>query len=235
MNVISKGRYKYIQYKVGNAKAIFITADGPDFNLKNTEYVQAFKEIRDIFNLDDIAYSIQIHSDIIHIYDGNIYEGDAIITNKLSTAAGIFTADCVPILMYDTKNKICAAVHSGWKGTYSKIVMKTVEKMKKVYGSKSEDINVFIGPHIRSCCYEVGKDLIDKFCNDDIYKGYNISSKNMLNLEKCIRIQCIKSGILEEKIESTNLCTFCSSEIKLHSYRRNNEKSGRLFSFIYAV
>ena len=60
----------------------------------------------------------------------------------------------MPIILVDDVKGVSAAIHSGWRGTFESITLKTVEKMKSEYGCKAEDIKAFIGPHIRKCCYE---------------------------------------------------------------------------------
>ena len=71
----------------------------------------------------------------------------------------MFTADCVPVILVDKENEAIAAIHSGWKGTFSSIVTETILRMKEEYNSKAENIVAYIGPHIRQCCYEVSEDL----------------------------------------------------------------------------
>ena len=119
------------------------------------------------FNINNLTSNIQIHSDIVNTVDSsNIsdkYEGDALITNIKKVPLLVFTADCVPIAIIDKKNKAIGAVHAGWRGTYEKIAQKTIEEMSKKYNTNVEDIVCVIGPSIGPCCYEVSKELIEKF------------------------------------------------------------------------
>ena len=69
----------------------------------------------------------------------------------------------MPVALIDTKNKAIALCHAGWRGTYSKITKNAIDKMIKLYNTNPEDIVCAIGPSIGSCCYEVSKDLIEKF------------------------------------------------------------------------
>lgn len=193
-------------------------------------------KVKGLFNLKDLGYSKQIHSDIVNIYDGTIKEGDALITDDKNVAIGVFTADCVPVLIYDKEKQVCAAIHSGWKGTYNHITAKTIEVLEEKYHCGMEDLYVYIGPHIGSCCYQVGEDLIEKFSLDIVYKGWKVVEDNRLDLSQCIKSQCYNKGIMAEHIYDVNLCTLCSEEktgVKLHSYRKHKEKSGRLLSLIF--
>ena len=99
--------------------------------------------------------------------------------------------------------------------------------MKEKYGC--ENIKVIIGPHVRQCCYEVSEDLAEKFSEEF---GKEVCNGRMLNLEKCVEIQ-LKGIVKKENITSTRICTYCEKEVKMHSYRQDQEKSGRLFSSIF--
>jgi len=92
--------------------------------------------------------------------------GDALVTHKSKYALGILTADCAPVFIFDPKKKIIAAIHAGWKGTYKKIIYKTVYNLKKK-GSKIQDLIVVIGPCISKHNYEVKKDFLKKFINEN--------------------------------------------------------------------
>tara|TARA_B100001250_G_C19583134_1_gene693014 strand:+ start:25 stop:777 length:753 start_codon:yes stop_codon:yes gene_type:complete len=92
--------------------------------------------------------------------------GDALITSKNKFALGILTADCAPIFLFDPKMKIIAAIHAGWKGAYKKIVYKTVNDFKKK-GSDVRNLIAVIGPCISKHNYEVKKDFLKKFANQN--------------------------------------------------------------------
>jgi polyphenol oxidase len=84
-------------------------------------------------------------------------ETDGIITDQPHVFLAVDTGDCIPLLMYDKEKKVVAAVHAGWKGVYSEIVKEAIQAMV-IKGSNPEDILVGIGPSIRVCCYEFGKE-----------------------------------------------------------------------------
>ncbi|NMM65612.1 peptidoglycan editing factor PgeF [Clostridium sp. P21] len=226
-------QYKFIKVSLGEADMIFSTAECElDFNKNSFSGKQSLENIKKWFGVSEVAFLNQIHSDKIVDYKGEIEEGDALITNKRNLAVGVFTADCVPILLYDKVKNVIAAVHSGWRGTFNCIVLKTIEKMEMQYKTKCEDLIVYIGPHIHECCYEVSEDLIDKFKSLEIYKNVDICNKRYLSLKKCIMHQLNLKNIDESNIKDLNICTFCNKKYKTHSYRRN-KNYGRLFSFIY--
>ncbi len=222
--------YKFIIDKINKGNFAFSTAENHlDININNINEIKDSLIAR--FKIKEIAYSKQVHSDIVTDFYGEIKQGDAIISTGSKLAVGVFTADCVPILIYDYKNKTVAAVHSGWKGTYSNILGKTINKMIKDYKCSSENIIVYIGPHIHSCCYEVGEEIRNKFLeagfSEDVIEGNN------LNLNKCIKDQLSEMKINNSQILEIPYCTKCSKEYKFHSYRRDNKSSGRNFSFVF--
>ena len=234
LDTIKINKYEFIKHIKNNATFIFSTANGKlDFNKSTAEGIKNLKELKKWFNLKEIGFLDQIHSDSIYIYDGEIHQGDGIITNKKDIGIGIFTADCVPVLMYDEKKQIIAAVHSGWKGTLSKITSSAIDRMIDKYGSNPEDITALIGPHNRVCCYEVGKEVAAEFLQDPLYGSDNVIVNGKLNLEKCIKRQLMNKGIKEANIQVVEICTYCNTEYEMHSYRKSRVLSGRMFSFIY--
>lgn len=232
---IDIGQYTFLRLNYKRASFVFSTGEGNlKFSKRTKEGLDNLLNIREWFNLESIGCLNQIHSNIICEFKEDICEeGDGIITDRPSTAIGVFTADCVPILLYDSISNAIASVHSGWRGTYSHIVVEALKNMNKEYNTNPQDVVVCIGPHIGQCCYEVSHDLIQKFKKDKTYKDHKISNeKNHLNLQECIIAQLLKSGVKKENIFTTNMCTFCSGEYKFNSYRKTKNTAGQ-FSFVY--
>lgn len=186
----------------------------------------------------------QTHSDHIKVIDkeGNqgwegledaVKDCDALITNKHETILVILTADCVPILLCDTRKGVIAAVHAGWRGTQKEIVSKTVQKMSDVFDCKVKDIFAGVGPAIGACCYEVNEDvaaqflLVPEVCE-------RINDKFMIDLPLMNKIQLINAGLPESNIEMSGICTACEVE-KFFSYRKEQGCNGRFMSMIGLV
>ncbi len=230
---INVGAYTFLKSEFKNANFIFSTGENHlNFNKNIDEGKENLNNIKKWFLLEEVCYLDQVHSSIVRNFKDKDKEGDAIITNKFNRAVGVFTADCVPILLYDKENEAIGAVHSGWRGTYENIVINTLKKMKENYNTKAENIIASIGPHIKDCCYEVSYELINKFKEDKIYNDYNINYKRNLNMEACILAQLSNVGVKNENIIRANLCTMCSSDPKFYSYRKEGN-IGRQFSFVY--
>lgn len=224
--------YEFITFKKDNAEFIFSTAkNNLNFNKNLKEGRDNLKLLQKCFNLKDIGYLDQIHSSIIQEYGGTIKAGDAIVTDKTNIGIGIFTADCVPVLIYDKNKNIVAAVHSGWRGTSENITGKVISCLTDKHGSCAKDLIVYIGPHNRECCYEFGDSAAYEYFSEIYKKDKSIYINNKLNLEKCIYYQLTNKGVPNQNITTLNLCTCCSSEYKFYSYRRD-KSSGRMFSFV---
>ncbi|MCK5706233.1 MAG: peptidoglycan editing factor PgeF [Candidatus Aureabacteria bacterium] len=184
----------------------------------------------------------QVHGSKVTVIDKNELEkqktkeyilngADAMVTDIPEICLIILTADCVPVILFDPKKKVIAALHAGWKGTVQLITQKTVNAMEKRYGSKTENIIACIGPSICASCYEVGVDVIKKIkdscsLNSEILEDRIIKNKRYLDLCKANKEQLIFSGINENNIEESHLCTSCSNNI-FYSYRKQKGKTGR--------
>lgn len=229
----------FMEIDLKNIKIVFSTAENNrSFNRHNEEGIGNLESIIEDYNISGVKYLQQVHSDKVYVYD-NSYEnikneeGDAIITNEKNTAVGVFTADCVSIIIVNEEKSVVAAVHSGWKGTFDSIVTKTIEKMKDKFYISISSTKVYIGPHIRQCCYEISEELKEKFIDKTSIEEEKLFNGRKLSLEECIVKDLRSVGIGEENIFSIDLCTHCEKSIKLHSYRGSSGTYGRLFSFAY--
>lgn len=239
MKVSSYDNNKFIIYNNGNITIGFSTAENDlNFNKFMAEGIESLNNLKKWFKVNDVVFLNQVHGVEVCCYDGNREvidnDGDGLITDKKNSIIGVFTADCVPIIIIDEVTGAMAALHSGWKGTLNNIVLQGVSKMISTYGCKPENLKAFIGPHNKECCYEVSEELIEKFKESYNFRNEKINEGRNLNLQKCVEIELIKAGLLRENIIAVNLCTYCSDEIKLYSYRKKEEAKGRLFSFVFA-
>jgi YfiH family protein len=170
----------------------------------------------------------QIHSAAVLIADraeGCIGEGDALVTSENGLSVSVRTADCLPILLADSKNRVVAAVHAGWRGTAASIAVEALRRMQRDYGTRAEDIFAAIGPGIGVCCYRVGEDVARQF-------GRARGGKLDLAAEN-VR-QLASAEIPPDQIDTLGACTFCDPE-RFHSWRRDHDRAARMISYIAAV
>ncbi len=234
MDIVNINGYEFIKISDNGAHFVFSTAlNGLDFNKNEKEGLDNLNNLKNWFGLKEIGYLNQTHSDKVFLFDGNINDGDALIIDKPETGAGVFTADCVPVLIWNRNKAVAAVVHSGWKGTLQSIVSKTIDKLVSDYDIDPTETTAYIGPHNKACCYEVGADLVEKFSISSEFKGLDIIKDRKLDLEACIKSQLLNKGLCNENIHSLNICSYCNDKFKFHSYRKGREGCGRMFSFIY--
>jgi YfiH family protein len=190
------------------------------FGQRNTEYPE------------DITTVKQIHSarviDACGRHGDRIEEGDALISNTPGLAIGIRTADCVPILLADARLRTIAAIHAGWRGTAAEIVPRTVRQMSDTYGSRPEDLAAAVGPCIGGCCYEVGPEVARQF--GKWHPGLEHAETPVrIDLAAINARQLRELGVAD--IYLAGECTFCLLD-RYHSYRRDQDKAGRMLSFL---
>ena len=158
------------------------------------------------------------------------------------------TADCVPVLLYDTKNDTACAIHAGWRGTCDNICGKAVEKMKSLY--PDADVIAAIGPCILDCCYEVNEIVYDKVMQTANSIGISKEKveecfpkkyfadgeeKFRVSLPKINRMFLEKAGVAPENIEESGLCTCCHKDMHgnlFFSHRASHGFSGTQMSII---
>jgi hypothetical protein len=168
-----------------------------------------------------------------------IADTDALITNEPGLFVCVQTADCVPILLFDPIHKVVASIHAGWRGTVSKIALKTILKMTAQFGSDPKDIVAGIGPSIHVHAYEVGPEVInavqENFVNSlAILKPSLTPGKVYFDLWEANKMILEESGIPEENIELMGLCSFEHSDL-FYSARRDGVDTGRMVSAISLV
>jgi YfiH family protein len=114
----------------------------------------------------DLVLLRQIHSDVIHLAENAppaALQGDALITSTPGILLAVQTADCVPVLLADTRRRAVAAIHAGWRGTLARIAAKALGRMQMEFGTRAADVVAAIGPAIHRCSYEVGPEVAQAF------------------------------------------------------------------------
>ena len=166
------------------------------------------------------------------LFESDIRETDAFVTNSPDVTLVTFHADCIPVFFLDPEKKAIGLAHSGWKGTYENISSNVVEAMKKLYGTNPSDLICGIGPSILTCHFEVGDDVADMF--ESRYGGEYIKmfDKPHINLTGIVQDQLESIGV--KNIVQSGICTYCRNDL-FYSYRGDNKKTGSLISMMSLI
>jgi YfiH family protein len=166
----------------------------------------------------------QVHSSLCVSAEGRaglLGEGDALIENQPGSVVAVKTADCIPILLVDERQRAVAAVHAGWRGTAARIAARAVAAMSQRFGTCPEDLHAAVGPGIGKCCYEVGAEVAARFGGQ---------GRGHIDLPAANRRQLEEAGVTPERVYASNLCTMCRPQ-EFDSFRRDQEAAGRMYSF----
>lgn len=160
---------------------------------------------------------------------------DVIITDQPGVLITVRTADCVPVLLYDTQREAVAVIHAGWRGAVNRIVEKAIGVMQQQLGCRISDLQIAIGPSAGACCYEIDQQVMNPLMKN--YPEWPSVAKMVghdkwhLDLKKLIRGQALGRGIDQGNIECLDLCTICRPDA-FFSYRREGRVSGKMVSGI---
>jgi len=211
----------------------------------------------------------QIHSDLVYRVDradesssrfSEAPKADALITREPGVLLAVQTADCIPILLADPKQRAVAAIHSGWRGTLARIAAKTLGRMHMEFGTDPKDVIAALGPGIGRCCYEVGAEVAREFQSqfpearewfegpfDALASGENDPNwlpwltmrppghpppapSVHLDLIAANRAILTAAGVPPRQISASDFCTACRTDL-FFSYRRERT-TGRLMAAI---
>lgn len=199
------------------------------------------------FDYESLVASAQDHHTVVRavtsvekgigIYKPRDMESvDALITNEKGVTLVTYYADCTPLFFVDTKNKAIGLAHAGWRGTVGRIGEKVVEKMTELYGTNPADIKAAIGPTISVCCYEVDYPCAEHFLNlADLDSSKFVfekgNGKYMVDLLETNRQILTASGVKNENITVSDVCTNCNSDL-LWSHRATKGHRGTMSAFM---
>lgn len=191
-----------------------------------------------------LATAWQVHGDRVKIVRtleearNETEKYDALVSKLPRVLVGVKTADCVPVLLGDRKTRAFGAVHAGWRGTVRSIAVRALEKMKKEFGTRAEDLICAIGPAASGRRYEVGPEVVEAFeekfstCGKlfvETRKGHALIDLHLANRE-----QLEMAGVPEKNIFTVPFCTIERPDL-FFSYRREKNlygRTGRLLSVI---
>lgn len=206
------------------------------------------RQLAEQFNLSlsRFVFANQTHSDHIRKISGAdggrgaldtqsaIDDCDALYTRETNLLLGVFTADCVPILLYDPMEKLICAIHSGWMGTVKQITAKTLHTLIHEEGCDPKHLQAYIGPAIAAQSFEVGMEVVEKLqalpFDPSPFIRFKSQEKALVDNKGLNREMLLQAGILKENITVDKNDTFAKND-SFFSYRRDHQ-CGRHLSFI---
>jgi YfiH family protein len=207
----------------------------------------------------------QIHSDVVHVVanpPGAPLQGDALVTSTPGFLLAIQTADCIPILLVDSRHRAVAAIHAGWRGTLARIAAKALGRMQMEFSTRPDEVFAAIGPGIGQCCYEVGPDVVKEYAAkftearnwfegpfEALASGEDPNPlpwltmmppghqppppRCHLDLKAANAAILAEAGVSKQNIFVADFCTSCRADL-FFSYRRD-KTTGRMLSVIGIV
>lgn len=252
MEIFEKGEAKFCRFDelMKHDDIVHVFSLKP-LNFRNRDLME--EDYKKLFNALDLDYKYlvkpnQAHTDNILLLDKKVNidtadikldyleNVDGIITNQKNVALATTSADCLCVILYDPKNKVIANVHSGWRGTFKKIVKKAAFLMKNKYDCNLNDILVFLMPAIRQCHFEVDEDVMAEckaiftYTNriDEIIKlGRKFDNIQKYNIDNVLinKLLLEEEGIPSANIFDSGICSVCSCDV-VHSRRADGDSFG---------
>ena len=189
---------------------------------------------------EGLVFSSQVHGDGVRtVTSADLgkgleqtvdYEADALITDVPGAVLTVFSADCLPILLYDPVRRAVGAVHAGWRGTASGIAARAVQAMVRLYGCAPRDILAAIGPGIGPCCFETHDDvpsaMVQRLGEDILSHCAPLAhGKFSVDLKGIIHWQLTQAGLADGHVDTLSLCTACHPEL-YWSHRKMGDQRG---------
>lgn len=187
-----------------------------------------------------IVCSSQVHGDTVRTVTAadlgvgldqpEPWQADGLVTDIPGVTLTVFSADCLPILLYDPVRRVVGAVHAGWRGTALGIVTRAVERMSQCYGCQRMDILAAIGPGISKCCFETHEDVPNAMT-----KAMGAAALSFIQVLPTGKFRVDLKGLNARRLEAAGLdpehiavaedCTCCLPE-KYWSHRYTHGERG---------
>lgn len=189
------------------------------------------------------AFTNQIHRDCVRkVGSADVFapapgytapDCDGLVTAEAGVPLLGKNADCVPVLLYCPKPRVCAFAHAGWRGTAMAIVKNAVLEMEKL-GAAPGDIIAAVGPSISPCCFLTHSDVTDALLplGEEILRDRILPSADG---RTAVDLKAINAALLEQAgVGEVWVCPDCTCcmEDKYYSHRRNGPARGSMAAVI---
>lgn len=147
---------------------------------------------------------------------------DAVTCDVSGVPVLLCFADCVPLCMVAPDGSFAVA-HAGWRGAVDSMPRLALEELAAIAGCSPAECNIYIGPHIAACCYEVSDELLQRFTERF---GAACANGGNLDLDAAVLASLEEGGAQRPRIANAGICTSCASE-EYYSYRASGGTCGR--------
>jgi polyphenol oxidase len=187
---------------------------------------------------DQIARVRQVHGKAVLTLESRplpaTADADAIVSTVPGLVVSVRIADCVPVLIADTRGQMVAAVHAGWRGTAAGVSAETIRVIRRL-GIDPSTVVAAIGPSIGPCCYQVASNVRDEmrraWPTADAWFTEDGNGRWKLDLWRANREQLEAEGVRSGAISVARLCTAHNLD-RLFSHRREGAETGRMVAAI---
>lgn len=199
-----------------------------------------YRRVCVLFGVDENGACVtnQVHKNVVrtvtaadrHVCLGPTpYEADGIVTASIGLPLFCFTADCVPVLLWDEKGRAAGAVHCGWRSSVGDILGNALAAMNAL-GAENGAIHAAIGPAIGRCCFETDDDVpeaVSAWLAGDTEGLFDrrADGKTLVDLRAANARRLVSLGLRPEHIDISGECTFCSHD-KYWSHRYTKGRRG---------
>ena len=138
------------------------------------------------------------------------------------------SADCLLLVVVSPSGSFAVA-HAGWRGAAAGIAGKAARALAEGDEFPVSAFNAYLGPHIRSECFEVGQDVAVRFAGafgEDVLAG-----GRHVSLARAVSLDLERAGLDARRIADAGVCTKCNSG-EYFSYRASNGDCGRQAAFV---
>lgn len=162
---------------------------------------------RSILELPDHMVPALAHGDVIEciskVTAPQTLRCDGLLTDKKKLPLTLTAADCPPVFFFDPFQRVIGLAHSGWRGVAANLPGKMIKRMQAEYNCDPRYIEVYIGPGIRECHFEIGPEVAEQL------GVIGATGKMMFDLPGTIRADLLEAGVDKFKIVDSGECTYC--------------------------
>ena len=153
---------------------------------------------------------------------------DAVAVGCENVAALLCFADCTPVIMVAPSGAFAVA-HCGWRGVVYGAWATALSTLCELTGDSPERFNVYFGPYIHACHFEVGPEVAKQFV--DSFGESCLADERHVDMGAALRIGLQSMGVAPERIADVNVCTVCDAGERFFSYRASGGMCGRHGAF----